>query len=149
MKTAEEILDEHCIELREEFLTTAKSRKFKQKVLAAMEDYDGSGDMNIYKLEQDINNDYDTFDSCIVVASSEKDARDIHPYVDIVTHITNNRWMGTFSGSENKGKEYETQNDGHSTWVSRTDIDKIKVTLIGVATKGQKPGVLLTSFNAG
>lgn len=39
MKTAEEILDEHCIELREEFLTTAKSRKFKQKVLAAMEDY--------------------------------------------------------------------------------------------------------------
>lgn len=41
MKTAEEILDEHCIELREEFLTTAKWRKFKLKVLAAMEAYKG------------------------------------------------------------------------------------------------------------
>ncbi len=43
MKTAEEILDEHCIELREEFLTTAKSRKFKQKVLAAMKEYKNRG----------------------------------------------------------------------------------------------------------
>jgi len=39
MKEAKKILEKHCIELEEEFLTTSKWRKFKQKVLNAMEEY--------------------------------------------------------------------------------------------------------------
>lgn len=31
--------------------------------------------MNLYLLSQDVNNDYDTYDSAVVCAKSEKDAR--------------------------------------------------------------------------
>ncbi len=34
---------------------------------------------NIYLLEQDINFDWDHYDSCVVVADSEEEARHIHP----------------------------------------------------------------------
>lgn len=33
--------------------------------------------MNLYRLKQDTNNDYDTFDSAIVAAENEEDARNI------------------------------------------------------------------------
>jgi hypothetical protein len=37
--------------------------------------------MNIYKLSQTVNNDYDTYDSAVVVAESEEAAREtILPY---------------------------------------------------------------------
>ena len=35
--------------------------------------------LNLYLLTQDDNNDYDTFDSMIVVAENEEQARMIHP----------------------------------------------------------------------
>ena len=35
--------------------------------------------MNIYKLSHTINDDYDTFDSCIVIAENEEEAIKIHP----------------------------------------------------------------------
>ena len=37
--------------------------------------------MNIYRLSQTVNNDYDTYDSAVVVASSEETARETElPY---------------------------------------------------------------------
>jgi hypothetical protein len=80
--------------------------------------------MNIYKIEQDFVCDYDTYDAAIVVAESEDDARTIHP--------------GMFDDSWGEGD-----------WVQFKDIDKIKVTLIGVADPSQERGVILSSFNAG
>ena len=35
--------------------------------------------MNLYKISQDVNNDYDTFDAVVVAASDEESARAIHP----------------------------------------------------------------------
>ena len=81
-------------------------------------------DMNIYLLKQDIVDGYETFDSAVVVAESEDDARTIHP--------RSNGWVFRYGD-----------------WVEFKDIDKIKVTLIGVADPDQERGVILASFNAG
>lgn len=97
--------------------------------------------MNIYLLEQDLNNGYDTYDSCVVIAESEEAARNIHPS-SFVTHVKDGKWMGTYT----KGGEYEQ--DSYD-WVPYSRIDEIKVTLIGTALESKEPGVVCASFNAG
>ena len=97
--------------------------------------------MKIYLLSQDVVNGYDTYDSAIVIAENEDEARKIHPN-KLVTHITNEQWMGTYSGGEEyKNELYE--------WVECSDIDKISVKYIGEASKEQQKGLVLASFNAG
>jgi hypothetical protein len=91
--------------------------------------------MNIYKIEQDIVNDYDTYDAAIVVAESEDDARTIHPGASAVGK-DGRLWVSELW--EQSG-----------VWVYFKDIDKIRVTLIGVADPSQERGVILSSFNAG
>lgn len=97
--------------------------------------------MNIYLLEQDLNNGYDTYDSCVVVALNETDARNTYPS-PYVTHIKDGKWMGT----DKAGGEYE---QGADEWVQYSQIDQIKVTLIGVANEDVGAGVICASFNAG
>jgi len=97
--------------------------------------------MNIYLLKQDLNKGYDTYDSCVVAANDEESARNIYPS-EFVTHITNGEWMGTYT----KGGEYVFH--AHD-WVPYSMIGAIKVSLIGVAKKGIKKGVICASFNAG
>ena len=80
--------------------------------------------MNIYLIEQTDNQNYDTFDSAIVAASTEDKARLIHP-----SDIEN--WDG--------------QSDKYGTWVNS---EMVTVTLIGLAIDNKK-GVLLASFRAG
>lgn len=79
---------------------------------------------NIYKVSQDINNGYDTYDSMIVIAKDVDEARKIHPdnYWDVED------WMDIY-------------------WVPYKDINKLEVELIGVTSK--EVGVVLASFNAG
>ena len=102
--------------------------------------------MNIYKVSQDLNDNYDTWDSFVCVAENENDARSIHPS-DYITHIKDGQWMGTYSGGVKKGEEYEYSND---SWVSYNDaMTKTVVELIGVANADQQRGVILASFNAG
>jgi len=96
--------------------------------------------MNLYLISQDLNNNYDTYDSAVVAAKSEDDARKIHP-TGFVTHIKDGLWMGTRGG-----EEYETQNDGYC-WVKFSEIDQIKVEYLGKTSKER--GVILASFNAG
>jgi len=100
--------------------------------------------MNIYKLSQNINDDYNTYDSCVVCAENEEEARLIHPSW-VVTHCDNENWYGT----DSTGKEYKTEDDYPIEWVKRKDVDKIEVEYIGKAKKGMKKGVILASFNAG
>lgn len=97
--------------------------------------------MEIYLLEQDLNNDYDTYDSVVVIAENKEDAIKMHPS-EFVTHIKDGSWMGTYT----KGGEYKQD---HCGWVAFDRINEIKVTHIGKATDKQKKGVLLGSFNAG
>ena len=55
--------------------------------------------MKIYKLSQDLNDGYDAYDSFIVIAKNEDEARLIHPSQS-VTHITiidgKPQFMGTY-----------------------------------------------------
>ena len=99
--------------------------------------------MNLYLISQDENIGYDTYDSAVVAAKSEKDARTIHPS-EYVTHVTDGKWMGTYSGGEDLGKEYDQDDD--YTWISYKDINKIGVEYLGTTNK--KRGVILASFNA-
>ena len=85
--------------------------------------------MNIYKISQQINDDCDTYDSVVVYAESEDEARKIHPessngYKDV--------WENLFS-----------------VWVKFNDLDKIKVEYLGKNEEIKKSGVILASFNAG
>lgn len=76
--------------------------------------------LNIYKLHQEQNTGYDTYDSCIVIAEDEVSAQNIHPSQYI-------NWPC-------------------SDWCDSPD--HVKVELIGKAIKGSKIGLVLASFNA-
>ncbi len=101
--------------------------------------------MNLFLISQDRVNGYDTYDSAVVVAKSEDDARNIHPS-RFVTHVTDGKWMGTYSGGESIGSEYDND-DCMSCWPKYSDIDCIEVEYLGETDKGR--GVVCASFNAG
>jgi len=75
--------------------------------------------MKLFYISQDVNNGYDSYDSAVVCAKDEEEARNIHP-----------------SGY---GNDY-------GTWC---DVKDVKVEYIGKAKKGSKKGVVCASFNAG
>lgn len=100
--------------------------------------------MKLFLISQDKVNGYDTYDSAVVSAKSEADARNIHPW-EFVTHVTNGKWMGTYSGGKNIGSEYEND-DGYS-WPKYSDIDCVKVEYLGETDKPR--GVIIASYNAG
>ena len=81
--------------------------------------------MNIYLLSQSINIADDSYDSCIVRAESEEEAKQINP-----------------DGSDN-----DIRLERWSIWVN--DVDNVDCTLIGIAIEGSTKGLVLASFNAG
>jgi len=79
--------------------------------------------MNLYLISQSVNNNYDTYDSAVVAAKSEDDARSMHP-----------------SGCTNlNGKTI-----WFDTWCSKEDVN---VKLIGTAADGVS-GIICKSYNA-
>lgn len=80
--------------------------------------------MNLYLLTQNENSGYDTYDSCVVAAENQDQARMIRPNDD--------QWS----------KDYCI-----GTWAYSPE--KVKVTLLGLAVCGTEPGVICASFNAG
>ena len=82
--------------------------------------------MNLYLISQDVNWNYDTYDSAIVAARTNKEARMIHP-----EGIKN--WNGKCS-------------EKYSSWAPFEDVN---AKIIGVAKMGTTKGVVLASFNAG
>ena len=89
----------------------------------------GDAEMNLYLLTQTTNTGYDTYDSCIVAARSEQEAKTITPKND------------TFDKNEN-GYSY-----GNRGWCG--SAEQVHCTKIGTAIKGTQKGVILASFNAG
>ena len=80
--------------------------------------------MKLYLLKQTDNNDYDTYDSCLVCAENEADAITINP----------------------NGNEFK-ESDTWGGWaLSR---DSITCSEIGEANDKQERGVIIASFNAG
>jgi hypothetical protein len=83
--------------------------------------------MNLYLLTQNNNNGWDTYDSCVVVANSEEEARLIHPNGDI--------WNGHKYPSRSR------------SWANTPD--SVMVELIGNAINLKENTVVISSFNAG
>lgn len=81
--------------------------------------------MNIYKIEQSVNNGYDTYDSAVVAAPDEETARNIHPGGP--AHSQDAEW-------------------GLDLWAPS---EHVKVTFLGIAAGFIEPGVIVSSFNAG
>ena len=105
--------------------------------------------MKIYKLSQTLNegyDTYDTYDSAVVCAENEEEARKIHPS-KYVTHHKDGKWYGTHT--QNPHEEYETDNDGFTSWVPFERINEIKVEYIGEADKNIAKGIIVASYNAG
>lgn len=82
--------------------------------------------MNIYLIEQNVVNGYDTYDKAIVFAPSAKAAKLMHPGGGAITL--------------NRCRAFNTWTD---------DPKNVIATLIGKAKKGVGSGVALASFNAG
>lgn len=80
--------------------------------------------MNIYKISQDRNNYSYTYESAIVCAENEEEARRIHP--DVNGTFSNRDWF-------------------LDCWCK--NIKYIKVELIGKANDNIKKGVILASLN--
>lgn len=78
--------------------------------------------MKLYLLSQTVNQNWDTFDSVLVCAENEDDAKSITPY-----------------GEEFDGKD--------GTWVK--DKSSIACEEIGEANSKQVRGIIISSFNAG
>lgn len=82
--------------------------------------------MKLFLIHQEVNGDWDTYDSAVVIAKDAQDACTIHP-------------------SGHKGAVGDAV-DPHSTWCSLNDV---QVQLLGYAEVGFERGVVCASFNAG
>jgi len=88
--------------------------------------------LKLYLLAQNINCGYDTYDSCVVVANTEEEARRIHPHKDY------------FSGEHEPWKD-----DFMSVWAYKPE--QVEVTFLGVVDNPSYSNgdVIISSFNAG
>lgn len=93
--------------------------------------------MKLYLISQNENEDYDTFDSAVVAANSENEARIIHPGVT--------RRDDVFSEESNK-REWEHKSR-YSNWASSPE--HVTVKYIGEAAPEIEYGIILASYNAG
>ena len=102
--------------------------------------------MKLYKLSQEINTGCDTYNSAIVCAKNEEQARKIYPD-SFITYNNKNQWYLTYP------KKSKPSIHGYiytgDCWVNAEQLDKIKVEYIGEASKNLKKGLILASFNAG
>lgn len=95
--------------------------------------------MNLYLISQEANAEYGTYDSAVVCAASEDDARLIHPAGSPVRRMRPPAWG---------------DHDGEVGWSwaddEWTSPDQVTVQLIGRAADHIKPGtVVCASYNAG
>lgn len=103
--------------------------------------------LNLYLLTQDEYRDCDTFDSCVVAAYSEEEAKKIHPFLHKFDSIcfpyyVDLDWRRWEDSEYIKMKQWETE-----MWASTPD--NVECKLIGVATEGIEPNsVVCSSFNA-
>jgi hypothetical protein len=95
--------------------------------------------MNIYLISQNDVCGYDTFDSAVVIAESEEDARSIFPSSRQNAEQSKTEW-------EMNNRENWVRSEGR-TWI--TDPSLVTVKLIGRSLLGASKGSVCYSFNAG
>lgn len=85
--------------------------------------------MKLWLLSQDVNNYYDTYDSCVVVEQTAEDAKRVHP-------------NGFLRANEEGEFEY------YGDWV--ISVENVNAKYIGEADSDLKAGdVICASYNAG
>ena len=95
--------------------------------------------MKLYLISQSTNQEYDTYDSAVVAAETEDDARNMHPeFPNVISH--KGKWMDHYKGEL-------TNTTIWTEWVNHEDIDKIEVKYLGETNV--KRGVVLGSFQSG
>ena len=99
--------------------------------------------MNIYRIEQDVNEGCETYDSAIVVASSEDAARRIHPASCVDFSVTWCDAAGVWIARYHDGTSHDF---GDAAWVPTPE--QVAVVLVGVAADCYAEGtVLCASYN--
>lgn len=100
--------------------------------------------MKIFLISQDKNNDYDTYDSAVVIAKDKDEASKMHPGQE--NAIWNSEEQKWFYRGHNGG--LYPVDEQFTPWVKHPD--DVKVDLIGTADKDEfKRRFVLKSFNAG
>jgi hypothetical protein len=97
--------------------------------------------MRLWLISQSRNNDYDTFDSAVVAAETEAEARLIHPRGDTFWKSDGPEGAGWYTNSF-YGEPYRASN----SWCHPSDVD---VQYLGSAAEPTTPQVFCSSFNAG
>lgn len=94
--------------------------------------------MKLWLISQDVNTEYDTYDSAVVVAADEESARRVHP-------SQFSCWVG--DEVHLKHSDGRTRKEHSNDWAA---LGAIKVELIGSAEPHLAEGaVVCASFNAG
>lgn len=84
--------------------------------------------MFLFKLSQDVNNDYDTYSSCVVVAKDPDSAKAMTPY----------------------NPDYDLDVDCQYREQAWAPVQDVKVECVGAASDGLREGdVICASFHAG
>ena len=86
-------------------------------------------EMKLWLISQNVNNGYDTFDSAVVAAGTEAEAKQIDP-------------SSVWGGLDLIGADKYSCN-----WVSLAD--DVNCECIGIATEGTEKSVICASYNAG
>ena len=95
--------------------------------------------MKIYKISQTVVKDWDTYDSCVVIAESKEKARETVPHRSKPYYVYVNGRLCNPEG--------EPQDGWMVGWAEHTK--DVKVEELGEAKKGMEAGVIIASFNAG
>lgn len=95
---------------------------------------------NLYLVSQDINRKRSgVYDSFVVCCATEQEARDTHPSGYVAY---------TFEDGDFDEYGYRLYWRSHS-WVSKEDLDKVKVRYLGKASESEPYGIVCASFDAG
>ena len=86
--------------------------------------------MKLFKISQSVNTGYDTYNSAIVCAKDEVEARKWHP-----------------DGRNHADEKGDFPDIRYSTWADR--VSQVEVIHIGTASPTCPIGIVLSSFNAG
>ena len=97
----------------------------------------------LWKLSQDVNNEYETYDSAVVVSSSPTLAARIHP----AQYSDTGKVIYYFDRSSDCWRRHEDGTADSRSWAQPADI---KVTCVGEASNWLGEGaVVCSSYNAG
>ncbi len=95
--------------------------------------------MNLYRISQNVNEGYDTYDSAVVAAESSDIAKLIHP-------DGHYQWIDRAWKAQRADLSWYEEGARYGSW---TLPENVQVEHIGSAKEGTVEGVIVASFNAG